>query len=165
MNRLPEYMAANATVVGQTEFAQGTSVWFNTVIRADEDRIQIREGTNIQDSCVLHTDTGDGMNIGSHVSVGHGTILHGCTIEDGALIGMGSIILNHARIGRNSMIGAGSLVTGGTVIPEGVLAMGSPARVIRPLRPEEIEANLHNAAEYEKAASRELEKTAAASQD
>lgn len=158
MNRLPEYMAANATVIGNTQFAEGTSVWFNTVIRADEDLIRVGEGTNIQDGCILHTDTGDPMEIGVCVSIGHGAILHGCTIEDGALIGMGSIILNQARIGRNAMVGAGALVTSGTVIPEGMLAMGSPARVVRPLRPEEIQANLHNAEEYEKAASRELEK-------
>lgn len=157
MNRLPEYMASNATIIGNTEFAQGTSVWFNTVIRADEDKITVGQGTNIQDSSVLHTDAGEPMSIGSSVSVGHGAILHGCTIEDGALIGMGSIILNHAVVSKNAMIGAGALVTRGTVIPEGMLAMGSPAKVIRPLRPEEIRANLHNAAQYEKAASKEME--------
>lgn len=160
MNRFPSFLADNATIQGDTQFGSGTSVWFHAVIRADEDTIEIGEGSNIQDGCILHTDEGEKLVIGDHVSVGHGAILHGCTIEDGALIGMGSILLNGARIEKNAMTGAGTLVPGGMTVPEGMLAMGSPARIIRALTPEEIAANLHNAVQYEKTASRELNHTA-----
>ncbi|SHE59779.1 Carbonic anhydrase or acetyltransferase, isoleucine patch superfamily [Desulfofundulus australicus DSM 11792] len=133
------FIAPGARIIGRVEIGRNSSVWFNTVIRGDADRVTIGEETNIQDGCQLHEDPGYPLKIGNRVTVGHGAILHGCTIEDGSLIGMGAIILNGARIGKGSVVGAGALVVEGQEIPPGCLALGSPARVIRQISAQEME--------------------------
>jgi carbonic anhydrase/acetyltransferase-like protein (isoleucine patch superfamily) len=140
------YIADNATVVGSVVIEDRASIWFNVVIRGDNDLITIGEGSNIQDSSMLHTDAGIQLTLGRNVSVGHMVMLHGCSVGDGSLIGINSVILNHASIGKHSLIGAGSLIPEGKVIPDGVLALGTPAKVVRDLSPAEI-ANLQNIAD------------------
>ncbi|HEX9853152.1 MAG TPA: gamma carbonic anhydrase family protein [Woeseiaceae bacterium] len=127
------FVAHNATVVGSVRIGRGVSIWFNVVIRGDNDWIEIGENTNIQDASVLHTDAGIRLQIGSNVTVGHRVMLHGCSIGDGSLIGIGSTVLNRARIGKNCLVGAHSLVTEGKSYPDRVLIVGTPAKVIRPL--------------------------------
>ena len=141
-------LAQGAVVCGDVTIGQNSSVWFNAVLRAENAPITVGENTNIQDNCVVHVDTGNPAVIGNNVTVGHGVILHGCTVGDGSLIGMGSTILNGAKIGRECIIGAGSLVTQNAVIPDGSMAFGSPAKVIRPLKPEEIATNYESAEDY-----------------
>ena len=131
------YVADNAVVVGSVILGQGASVWFNAVVRGDNDVITIGDGTNVQDAAVLHVDEGVPLTLGANVSVGHHAMLHGCTVEDGALVGINAVVLNHAVIGRGSLVGAGALVPEGKVIPERSLAVGSPARVVRTLTEED----------------------------
>ena len=131
------YVADNAVVVGSVILGHGASVWFNSVVRGDNDLITIGEGTNIQDAAVLHVDEGVPLVLGADVSVGHQATLHGCTVEDGALVGISAVVLNHAVIGRGSLVGAGALVPEGKVIPERSLAVGTPARVVRTLTEED----------------------------
>jgi carbonic anhydrase/acetyltransferase-like protein (isoleucine patch superfamily) len=133
------WVADSAQVIGQVELAEEASVWFGTVVRGDNDRIRIGRCSNIQDNSVLHTDAGIQLVIGDHVTVGHQVMLHGCTIGDGTLIGIQSVVLNGARIGRHCLVGAGALVTEGKEFPEGSLIMGTPAKVVRQLTPEQIE--------------------------
>jgi carbonic anhydrase/acetyltransferase-like protein (isoleucine patch superfamily) len=132
---LPEdgryWIAPNATLIGRVRLARDASIWFGTVLRADYDWIEIGEGSNIQDNCVIHTDPGQPTVVGARVTVGHNVILHSTHIGDGSLIGMGSIVLNNSRIGRNCLIGAGTLITEGKVIPDNSMVVGSPGRVIR----------------------------------
>lgn len=137
-----------AVVVGDVTLGENCSVWFNAVIRADEAPITIGDGTNVQDNATLHVSEDKPLTVGRNVTVGHGAILHSCTVEDGALIGMGAVVLDGAVIGENAMVGAGALVTPRTVIPAGTLAVGSPAKVKRELTAEEIAANLQNSAGY-----------------
>lgn len=142
------YIASDADVMGDVKIAEEASIWYQSVIRADHDSITIGRGTNIQDGCVLHTDTGYPLQVGEYVTVGHRAILHGCTVGDGCLIGMGAIILNGAKIGKNCIVAAGALVTQRTVIPDGMMVMGSPAKVKRPLTQEEIIHIKENTLEY-----------------
>lgn len=137
-----------ARVSGAVTMGKGCSVWYNAVIRGDEEPITVGEDTNVQDNAVLHTSDGTPLVVGSGVTIGHSAILHSCTVGDNTLIGMGAIVLDGAVVGRDCIVGAGALVTGGTVIPDGSMAFGSPAKVIRPLRPEEIEHNRLNALAY-----------------
>ena len=130
------YMAPGSAVIGKAFLGENVSVWFNSVIRADEGEIRIGEGTNIQDLCVLHTDEGHCLSIGKNVTVGHRCVIHGCIIEDNCLIGMGAIIMNGARIGTGSVIAAGSVVLENIVIPPFSLAAGVPATVKKTLPPE-----------------------------
>lgn len=134
---LPEdgdcWVAPGAHLIGNVVLLAGASVWFNAVLRGDNERITVGAGSNIQDGCVLHTDPGFPMVIGTHCTVGHKAILHGCTIGDGTLIGMGAIVLNGAVIGPGALIGAGALVTEGSQIPAGALVMGAPGKVMRQL--------------------------------
>jgi len=141
------WVAPNATVIGDVHLGAQSSVWWNTVIRGDTDRISIGERSNIQDGSVLHTDAGIHLQIGNDVTVGHMVMIHGCTIGDNCLIGIGSIILNRAVIGRNSLVGANTLVAEGKVFPEGVLILGSPGKVVRELTEEEI-AKISRSAEH-----------------
>ncbi len=131
------YVADSAVVVGSVVLGHGASVWFNSVVRGDNDGITIGDGTNIQDAAVLHVDEGIPLTLGANVSVGHQAVLHGCTVEDGALIGIGAVVLNHAVVGRGSLVGANALVSEGKVIPERSLVVGSPARVVRTLTAED----------------------------
>lgn len=142
------YIAPSADVMGDVTLEDDSSIWYQAVVRGDHDRISIGKGSNIQDGCVLHSDEGFPVKIGDYVTVGHNAIIHGCEIGDGTLIGMGSIILNGAIIGKNCVIGAGALVTQGTVIPDGMLVLGSPAKVRRAVTEGEIVANLKNTIEY-----------------
>ena len=132
------FIAPNATVIGRVVLEKNASVWFNVVIRGDNDPIIIGKNSNIQDGSILHTDIGAPLNIGEGVTVGHKVMLHGCTISKNCLIGINSTILNHAVIGKNSIVGANSLITEGKEYPDNVLIMGSPAKTIRELREAEI---------------------------
>lgn len=132
------WIAANATVIGDVRLAANASIWWNAVLRGDNDPISIGENSNIQDGSVLHTDEGVPMNIGANVTVGHLVMLHGCTVGDGSLIGIGSIVLNRAVIGRSSIVGANTLIPEGKVYPDRVLIVGSPGKVVRELTDEEV---------------------------
>ena len=134
------YVAPNATVIGDVSVGENASIWFNAVIRADVNWIRVGSETNIQDGSSLHvTYKTHPLEIGNRVAIGHGCIVHGCTIEDSCLIGIGAIILDGALIGTGSIIGAGSVVTEGTQIPPGHLVLGVPGKIIRPVQPEETE--------------------------
>ena len=142
------YVADTASVIGRVILGEDTSVWPGAVIRADSEPITIGEGSNVQDNAVLHVDPGVPMNIGRNVTVGHQVMLHGCTIGDGTLVGIKSVILNDAVIGKNCLIGANALIPERKVIPDGSLVVGSPGRVVRQLKPEEIEFIKFNADFY-----------------
>ena len=133
------WVAGSAEVVGDVHLGANASVWFGCVLRGDSDRLSIGEGSNIQDASVLHADAGVPLTIGKNVSVGHKVMLHGCTVGDGSLIGIGAIVLNRAVIGKNCLVGAGSLVTEGKEFPDGSMILGSPAKAVRMLSPEQIE--------------------------
>jgi carbonic anhydrase/acetyltransferase-like protein (isoleucine patch superfamily) len=132
------WIADSAQVIGDVVLEADASVWFGCVLRGDNDRLTIGEGSNIQELSVLHTDPGLPLTIGRHVTVGHKVMLHGCTIGDESLIGMGAIILNGARIGRNCLVGAGALVTEGKVFEDGSMIVGSPAKAVRQFTPEQM---------------------------
>ncbi len=132
------YLAAGAVLIGKVCVAAEASVWFNAVLRGDEEPIRIGKGSNIQDGSVLHTDPGCPCTVGEYVTVGHNAILHGCAVERGATIGMGATVLNHARVGEESLVAAGALVLEGMEIPPRTLAAGVPARVRRELTDDEI---------------------------
>jgi carbonic anhydrase/acetyltransferase-like protein (isoleucine patch superfamily) len=142
------FVAETAVVLGNVALGQGASVWFNAVLRGDKDRIAIGERSNVQDNCTIHVDPGFPVTVGAGVTIGHGAIVHGCTVEDNCLIGMGATVLNGARIGRDTLVGAGALVTEGKEIPPGSLAVGVPARVLRALTPEEIDGLRRSARGY-----------------
>ncbi len=133
------FLADNATIVGSVRLGNATSVWFNSVLRGDNDWIEIGERSNVQDASVLHTDPGIRLVVGSGVTIGHRVMLHGCSIGDNTLIGIGSTVLNGARIGSNCLVGAHSLVTENKRFPDGSLILGTPAAVVRPLEAAEIE--------------------------
>lgn len=132
------WIAPNAIVIGDVRLGRNVSIWWNAVLRGDNDPISIGDNTNIQDGSVLHTDTGVGMTIGADVTVGHMVMLHGCTIGDGSLIGIGAIVLNKAEIGRECLIGANALVPEGKSIPDRSLVVGSPGRVVRQLTDSDV---------------------------
>lgn len=142
------FVAEGAVVRGNVTIKSRSSVWFHAVIRAETESVVIGEETNIQDNCVLHAGSEAAIRIGSRVTIGHGAIVHGCTVGDNTLIGMGAIILNHAVIGKNCLIGAGTLVTQHTVIPDNSLVIGNPGRVKRSLTAEEVESLAESAADY-----------------
>jgi carbonic anhydrase/acetyltransferase-like protein (isoleucine patch superfamily) len=148
------WVADSATVLGRVRLGASSSVWYGAVVRADNDLIEIGERTSIQDGAVLHTDAGIVLKVGSGVTVGHQVMLHGCEVGDGALIGIGSTLLNGVRIGRNCLVGAHSLVTEGKEFPDGALVMGSPAKVVRMLTPEQIERLTFSSAHYVELAKR-----------
>ena len=125
------WVAPSADVIGTVRLAAGASVWFNAVLRGDNDWIGIGEGSNVQDGSVLHTDPGLPLIVGAGVTIGHKVLLHACTVGDGSLIGNGAIVLDGAVIGRGCMVAAGALVPPGRQVPDGVLVMGSPAQVVR----------------------------------
>jgi carbonic anhydrase/acetyltransferase-like protein (isoleucine patch superfamily) len=142
------WIAANATVIGDVRLAANSSIWWNAVLRGDNDPIHIGENSNIQDGSVLHTDEGVPMHIGRNVTVGHLVMLHGCSIGDGSLIGIGSIILNRAVIGKHSIVGANTLIPEGKTYPDRVLIVGSPGKVVRELNDEDVVRLLGSAAHY-----------------
>ena len=142
------WIADTAQVMGAVSLHANTSVWFNAVIRGDTETITIGEGSNIQDLAVIHADNGLPVVVGKHVTVGHQVMLHGCTIGDESLIGIAAVVLNGARIGKNCVVGAGSVVTEGKEFPDGSLIMGTPAKVVRQLTPEQIESLRNSAKHY-----------------
>tara|TARA_B100000315_G_scaffold256212_2_gene301600 strand:+ start:1727 stop:2251 length:525 start_codon:yes stop_codon:yes gene_type:complete len=132
------WLADNANLMGNIHLGAETSIWWNAVLRGDNEPIIIGDRSNIQDGCVLHTDPGFPLTVGVNVTVGHMSMLHGCVIGDGSLIGIGSTVLNGAKIGKNCLIGAHSLITEGKEIPDNSLVMGSPGKVIREMDAEQI---------------------------
>jgi carbonic anhydrase/acetyltransferase-like protein (isoleucine patch superfamily) len=148
------WVADSAQVMGAVTLAQGSSVWFGAVIRGDTETITLGAGSNIQDASVLHADHGFPLVIGERVTVGHQVMLHGCTIGDESLIGIGAVVLNGAKIGKHCLVGAGALVTEGKEFPDGSMIIGSPAKAVRRLTPEQIEGLRRSAAHYTENADR-----------
>ena len=142
------WVAQNATVIGSVILERDSSVWFNAIIRGDNDIIHIYEGSNIQDGCVLHTDSNLQLIVEQNVTVGHQVMLHGCHVEKESLIGMKAIILDRARIGRNCLIGANTLITEGKQIPDGSVVMGAPGKVVRQITDDEITRIKNSANHY-----------------
>lgn len=142
------FVAPNSTVIGDVVLGENTTVWYNAVLRGDIDSIVVGDNTNIQEGCILHCKKGADVKIGSHVTVGHGAILHSCHIGNNTLIGMGAIVLDDSVVGNNCLVAAGSVITPRTKIPDGSLIAGSPAVVKRVLSEQEIEEIKHNANEY-----------------
>ena len=143
------WIAPNVTLVGSVVVHEGASIWYGVVLRADNEPITIGARSNVQDNCVFHVDKGKPVILGEGVSVGHGAIIHGATIEDNVLIGMGAIIMNGAVIGSESLIAAGALISEGVVIPSRSLVAGIPGKVRRELNDEEVETIYKNARIYE----------------
>ena len=141
------WVADSAQVIGQVELGEDASVWFGAILRGDTEPLRIGRGSNIQDGSVVHADQGTPCVIGEHVTVGHQVMLHGCTIGDGSLIGIQAVVLNGAKIGKHCLVGAGALVTEGKEFPDGSMIIGSPARVVRELTPEQI-AGIRASAEH-----------------
>ena len=142
------WVADSAQVIGNVALADDTSIWFGAVLRGDTETIRVGRGSNIQDLSVLHADVGSPLTVGEDVTVGHQVMLHGCTIGDGSLIGIGAVVLNGAVIGKGCLVGAGSLVTEGKVFPDGSMILGSPAKVVRQLSPEQLEGLRMSASHY-----------------
>jgi carbonic anhydrase/acetyltransferase-like protein (isoleucine patch superfamily) len=143
------FVAPSADVIGDVEIGAQSSIWFQAVVRGDVNWIRIGDRTNVQDGSVLHvTRRLSPLRVGDEVTVGHNVTLHGCVIGKGCLIGMGAVILDDAEIGENCMVGAGSLITRKTIVPAGQLVLGAPARVVRPLKPEELAYLKESAANY-----------------
>lgn len=142
------FIAPNATVIGSVVLGNNASIWFNAVIRGDNDLISIGDDSNIQDGAVLHTDPGIPLRLGRGVTVGHQAMVHGCQVGDNCLIGIQSVVLNNAVIGENSLIGAGALIPEGKVIPPGSLVVGTPGKVVRQLSEAEIQGLRESAQHY-----------------
>lgn len=142
------WIAPNATVIGDVILHPGASVWWNAVLRGDNEPITVGEDTNIQDGAVLHNDAGIPLTLGRGVTVGHKVMLHGCEIGDNSLIGINAVVLNRARIGRNCIIGAGAIITEGKEIPDGSLVVGAPGKVIRTLEQPQIDMLRMSAEHY-----------------
>ena len=142
------WVAESAEVIGRVTLGPEVSVWFKAVLRGDSEQLTIGAGTNIQDGSVLHADHGFPLVLGQGVTVGHQCMLHGCTVGDYSLIGIGAVVLNGARIGKHCLVGAGALVTEGKEFPDGSLIVGSPAKVVRELSPEQIDGLKASAAHY-----------------
>lgn len=141
------WVADSAQVIGKVTLEENASVWFGTVVRGDTEHLYIGRRSNVQDGSVLHADAGVPLHIGEEVTVGHKVMLHGCTVGDGSLIGIGAVVLNHARIGKNCLVGAGALVTEGKEFPDGSMILGSPAKAVKQLSPEQI-AGLRRIAQH-----------------
>ncbi|MBX9912729.1 MAG: gamma carbonic anhydrase family protein [Pseudomonadaceae bacterium] len=142
------WVAPNAVLVGKVKLAAGASVWFNAVLRGDNELIHIGENSNVQDGTVMHTDMGFPLTLGKGVTIGHNVMLHGCTVGDYSLIGINAVVLNGAKIGKNCLIGANALIPEGKVIPDGSLVMGSPGKVVRELTEQQIKMLEASAAHY-----------------
>ncbi len=138
------YIAPGAVVVGDVTLEKDVSIWYNAVLRGDSGAIFVGEGTNIQDNCVVHEKT----TIGKYCTIGHGAILHGCTIGSGTMVGMGSVILTGAVIGSSCLVGAGALVTGKMNAPDGSMILGNPAKIVKPVTQEQSEDIRRDAENY-----------------
>ena len=148
-NSNDNWVAPNATIIGDVTLEKNTSIWFNATLRGDIENIYIGEGSNVQDGSVLHTDPGFPLKVGKNVTIGHLVMLHGCSIGDNSLIGIGAVILNNAKIGKNCIIGAKSLIAENKEIPDNSLVVGSPGRVIRKVSYEEAKLITKNAIRYQ----------------
>ena len=146
------FACPGAAIVGDVTLGKNVNVWYNAVLRGDDGAIKVGDNTNVQDCAVLHEET----TVGSGCTIGHGAIVHGCTVGDNTLIGMGSIIMDRAVIGSNCIVAAGALVVGGTVVPDGSLVMGSPAKVKRLTTPEEWDSNRRTAEHYVEVAAEQF---------
>src|SRR5687767_7992785 len=153
------WIAPGASVIGRVRLERNASVWFGAVARGDKEWIIIGENSNVQDGCILHTDAGSPLTIGKNCTIGHRAVLHGCTLGDNTLVGMGAIILNDARIGSNCLVGANALVTERKTFPDNSLVLGSPAKVVRTLKPSEVDGLTRAAAGYVKNWQRSEEHT------
>ena len=153
------YVAEGARIVGDVAFGEASSVWYNAVIRGDDNPIRIGSNVNIQDNCTIHAGHCDPVSIGDFVTIGHGAIIHGCTIESECLIGMGSIIMDRAIIHSHCVVAAGSLIPEGKEFPSGSLIMGSPAKAVRTLTEAEIKGILDSARYYSACACEQLTET------
>jgi carbonic anhydrase/acetyltransferase-like protein (isoleucine patch superfamily) len=142
------WVADNAQVMGHVVLDEDSSVWFGVTLRGDTETITVGRRSNVQDGSVLHADVGFPLVLGENVTVGHMVMLHGCTIGEGSLIGIGAVVLNGAKIGKGCLVGAGALVTEGKEFPDGSMILGSPARVVRTLTPEQIEGLRQSAQHY-----------------
>ena len=147
------WVAPGCHLIGKVTLAEKASVWFGTTMRGDNERITVGAGSNVQENCVLHTDMGFPLTIGSNCTVGHKAMLHGCTIGNNSLIGMGATVLNGAVIGENCLIGAGALITEGKVIPDGSLVMGI-GKIVRELDAQAIQGLTASALHYQENAAR-----------
>lgn len=127
------FIAPNASVIGNVVLEDNASIWFNVVIRADLAQVKIGKNSNIQDGCILHVDEGFPILVAENVTIGHKVMLHGCSIGEGSLIGINAVVLNGAKVGKNCLVGANALVTENMVIPDGSLVLGSPAKIIKQL--------------------------------
>ena len=143
------WVAPNASIIGDVTLEKNTSIWFNAVLRGDVENILIGEGSNVQDGSVLHTDPGYPLKVGKNVTIGHMVMLHGCTIGNNSLIGIGAVILNNAKIGNNCIIGAKALITENKDIPDNSLVVGSPGKIIRQVSEEEKKDILENTKHYQ----------------
>jgi carbonic anhydrase/acetyltransferase-like protein (isoleucine patch superfamily) len=150
------FVAEGARVIGNIVLKKGSSVWYNAVIRGDEDLIEIGEGSNIQDNAIIHTDPGIKVIIGNNVTVGHGAIIHGASIDSNSLIGMGATLLNHVKVGKFCLIGANALLTEGMEVPDYSLVLGMPAKIIKQLSVEEANKFQRNAIVYQQKALKYL---------
>ncbi|MDT0138878.1 gamma carbonic anhydrase family protein [Acidovorax sp. PRC11] len=142
------WVADSAEVMGNVVLGEDASIWFGAVLRGDNETLSIGAGSNVQDGSVLHSDLGQPLTVGERVTVGHKVVLHGCTVGDESLIGIGAVVLNGARIGRHCLVGAGALVTEGKEFPDGSMILGSPAKAVRQLTPEQIEGLRKSAQTY-----------------
>ncbi|TAJ43653.1 gamma carbonic anhydrase family protein [Methanofollis fontis] len=142
------FVAENATLLGDVTIGDGSGIWFGAVLRGDRDRIVVGAGSNVQDNATVHVSAGHPAIIGDRVSIGHGAIVHGCTISDDVLVGMGAIVMNGSVVGEGSIIGAGAVVTEGRVVPPGSLVLGVPGKVVREVTGAERESILENARVY-----------------
>ncbi len=142
------WVADSAQVIGRVRMGEGSSVWYGAVLRGDNDWITLGARANVQDGSVLHTDPGFPLTLGDDVTVGHLVMLHGCTVGEGSLIGIQAVVLNGAKIGKNCLVGAGAVVTEGKEFPDNSLILGSPAKAVRQLTPEQAERMKHAALHY-----------------
>jgi len=143
------WVAPNASIIGDVTLEKNTSIWFNTTLRGDVENIFVGEGSNIQDGSVLHTDPGYPLKIGKDVTIGHLVMLHGCTIDENSLIGIGTVILNGTKIGKNCIIGAKTLIAENKVIPDNSLVIGTPGKIIRQITIEEVKEIKDSAIHYQ----------------
>jgi carbonic anhydrase/acetyltransferase-like protein (isoleucine patch superfamily) len=141
------WVADSAQVIGQVTLEENANVWFGTIVRGDSEHIHIGRNVNVQDGSVLHADPGVPLTLEENVSIGHKVMLHGCTVGAGSLIGIGAVVLNRAKIGKNCLVGAGALVTEGKEFPDGSMILGSPAKAVKQLSPEQI-ADLQRIAQH-----------------
>lgn len=148
------FMAESAQIIGDVTLCEGSSVWFNAVLRGDDDKITVGKNSNIQDNCTVHCDKGFPVEIGENVTVGHNAVIHGCTVGDNSLIGMNATILNGAKIGKNCIVGAGALVTENKEFPDNSLILGVPAKKVGEIDDAAAEKIKQNALHYAKTAKK-----------